>query len=273
MTPTRPYAEVIGDPIDHSLSPTIHGFWLETLGIKADYRRAQVGREGFRDYLANRRSDRLWRGCNVTMPLKLDALSLAEGGSDRAVGAGAANILIPRDGRIAAGNTDVGAVLALVGKLAEAGAPMAAITLLGTGGAARAALMGLHLLGLTEICIQSRDLGEAYKLAVQFGLSVEPVRFDAVIACDGLINATPLGMAGQPPLDIDLGAMPDKGWLFDFVTSPHPTALIRQARNRGLTMISGIDMLIEQAADSFKLLFGTDAPRDKDAALREKLGA
>ena len=145
--------------------------------------------------------------------------------------------------------------------------------MLGTGGAARAALMGLHLLRMTEICIQSRDLGEAYKRAVQFGLAVEPVRFDAPIAADGLINATPLGMAGQPPLDIDLSRVPDNGWLFDFVTKPHPTALIRSARDRGLQTICGIDMLIEQAADSFKLLFAAEAPRVRDAALREKLGA
>ena len=273
MTADRPYAEVIGDPIDQSLSPTIHGFWLNELGIEADYRRLQVRREGFRAYLDERRKDPLWRGCNVTMPLKLDALSLADGGSDRSVGAGAANLLIPRDGRIAAGNTDVGAVMALVGKLAEAGAPMTAITVLGTGGAARAALMGLHLLGMTEVCIQSRDLGEAYKLAVQFGLSVEPVRFDAPIAADGLINATPLGMACQAPLQLDLSRMADNGWLFDFVTKPHPTALIQVARDRGLHTICGIDMLIEQAADSFKLLFAAEAPRAKDAALREKLGA
>ena len=272
MTPPRPYAEVIGDPIDHSLSPTIHSFWLEALGIEADYGRRQVGREAFRDYLAGRRQDPLWRGCNVTMPLKLDALSLADDGSDRAIGAGAANLLLPRNGRIAAGNTDVGAVIALVGKLAEGGAPMGSIVLLGTGGAARAALMGLHLLGLTAICIQSRDLGEAYKLAVQFGLSLEPVRFDEPIRCDGLINATPLGMTGHPQIDIDLGGVMENGWLFDFVTTPRPTELIRRARDRGLATICGIDMLIEQAADSFKLLFGVSAPRDRDAVLRAKLG-
>ena len=273
MTATHPYAEVIGDPIDHSLSPIIHGFWLEALEIEAEYRRLQVGREGFRNYLDGRREDSDWRGCNVTMPLKLDALRLADGGSDLAVGAGAANILIPREGRIASGNTDVGAVMALDGKLAEGGAPMELITLLGTGGAARAALMGLHLLGLTAIRIQSRDVGDSYKLAVEFGLSLEPVHFDAAIDSDGLINATPLGMAGHPPIHIDLGAMPQKGWLFDFVTTPHPTHLVQHARDRGLTTICGIDMLIEQAADSFKLLFGHEAPRDKDAALRERLGA
>ena len=84
MTASRPYAEVIGDPIDHSLSPAIHNFWLETLEIAADYGRRQVRRGQLADYLAERRADPQWRGCNVTMPLKLDALTLADGASDRA---------------------------------------------------------------------------------------------------------------------------------------------------------------------------------------------
>ena len=268
---TAPFAEVIGDPIDHSLSPTIHGFWLEALAIAARYERFKVSRPDLPDYLAERRANADWRGCNVTMPLKLDALTLADGASDRAVTAGAANILIPRDGKLSAGNTDVGAVLKLVGSLAAAGAPMGSITLLGTGGGARAALTGLHLLGLTAICIQSRNLSEAYKLAVQFGLQIEPLPFDAPVRTDGLINATPLGMAGHPPFELDLDGMAGNGWLFDFVTAPNPTRLVERARRRGLTTINGIDMLIEQAADSFKLLFGADAPRDRDAELRQKL--
>src|SRR5262245_654289 len=67
---TKPYAEVIGDPVDHSLSPAIHSFWLKALGIDASYGRRQVGRAEFPDYLAGRRADPAWRGSNVTMPLK-----------------------------------------------------------------------------------------------------------------------------------------------------------------------------------------------------------
>ena len=273
MTSPRPYADVIGDPISHSLSPIIHGFWLETLGIAADYKRVKVGRADFPGYLEDRRRDPVWRGSNVTMPLKLDALRLADGASDLATGTGAANILVPRDGHVAAGNTDVAAVATLIGRLGQAGAPVGIVTLLGTGGAARAALMGLHLLGLTAIRIQSRDLGEATKLAVQYGLSEAPVPFDLPIASDGLINATPLGMNGQPALGLDLTAMPSDGWLFDFVTTPYPTELIRRAQERGMTTICGIDMLVEQAADSFKLFFAAEPPREKDSELRARLGA
>ncbi|WP_310468516.1 shikimate dehydrogenase [Sphingomonas sp.] len=269
--PGRPYAEVIGDPVEHSLSPAIHGFWLEALGIAADYRRRRVTRVEFPAYLVKKRGDPLWRGSNITMPLKLDAAMLADDDSDRVIGIGAANLLVPRAGKIVAGNTDVGAVALLVERLAKAGARMDSIVLLGSGGAARAALMGLHLLGLTDVRIQSRNLGEAYKLAVQFKLGEEPRDFDLPLECAGLINATPLGMTGQPPFTLSIDAMPATGWVYDFVTSPDPTALITRAAARGMKTVGGVDMLIEQAAESFKLLFEKDAPRDKDAELRHRL--
>jgi shikimate dehydrogenase len=263
------YAEVIGDPIDHSLSPLIHGFWIEKLALDAEYRRHRVDRAGLPDYLAQRRDDPAWRGCNVTMPLKLDAVNLADGSTDRAIGAGASNLLIPCDGKLLAGNTDVSAVMILIDRLAKAGAPMGSVTLLGNGGAARAVLMALHLLRFHNVRIQSRDLAAAYKLAVQFGMKVEPAAFETPVTSDGLINATPLGMTGQPPLDVDWRDMPKTGWVFDVV--PQPTELAAEAASRGFRVIDGISMLVEQAAESFSFFFGKDPPRGDDAELMKRL--
>jgi shikimate dehydrogenase len=270
---SRQYAEIIGDPVAQSLSPIIYSFWLEQLGIDAAYGRKQVTRAELKLYLEAARQNSAWRGCNVTMPLKLDALSLADGASDTAVGTGAANIIIPRDGKLLAGNTDVGAIAKLIQQLHESGAPMRAVTLLGSGGGARAVLTALHLMGFRQVRIQSRNLAEATALAVQHGLEVAPVPFDMPVEGDGLINATPLGMTGQPLLDIDIGRMTATGWVIDLITSPNPTELVRIAAARGMKAVGGIGMLIEQTAESFKLFFGEDAPRDKDGELMQKLGA
>lgn len=267
----RPYAEVIGDPIDHSLSPRIHSFWLEALEIEASYGRRQVSRAELPAYVAEKRADPAWRGSNVTMPLKLDAVALADGTADWAVAAGAANVLMPREGRLVAANTDVGAIAALLSKLHAAKARMGSVTLLGNGGAARAALVALKLVGVSNVRIQARDLAEARKLAVEFGLDTGPALFTEPIVSDGLINATPLGMAGRECLNCDLSHMPDQGWVFDMVYDPVDTPLIEAARERGLAVVTGLDMLIEQAATSFKLFFGKDAPRDRDGELWQKL--
>jgi shikimate dehydrogenase len=267
---TSAFAEVIGDPIAQSKSPLIHGFWLEKVELGAGYRPTQVTRAELPSFLEQRRKDPHWRGCNVTMPLKLDAVVQADESTDRAVAAGAANILLPRDGKLLAGNTDVGAVLKLLGPRFANGR-QGSVTLLGNGGAARAVLVALRMLDVRDVRIQSRDLAEAIKLAVEFGLDHEPRPFTQAIDSDVLVNATPMGMAGVPSVAIDIGAMPAGGWLFDMVTEPAETPLLGAARARGLQAIDGLAMLVEQAADSFALLFGKDAPRQYDAELMTRL--
>jgi shikimate dehydrogenase len=268
---SQPYAEVIGDPVEHSKSPVIHNFWLETLGVEARYGRRKISRAELPAYIAERRDDESWRGSNVTMPLKLDAVALADGAADWAVAAGAANVLMMRENKIIAANTDVGAIATLLSRLHQAKARMGSVILLGNGGAARAALVALKLVGITNVRIQARDLAEATKLAVEFGLDSEPGLFTAPIVSDGLINATPLGMAGRDCLNCDLERMPDQGWVFDMVYDAVETPLIGEARKRGLHAVDGLAMLVEQAATSFKLFFGKDAPRDRDGELLQKM--
>jgi shikimate dehydrogenase len=260
------YAEVIGDPVAHSKSPAIHKHWLAMAGLDLDYRATRVTRAELPEYLAGRRGDPDWRGCNVTMPLKLDAVMQADEVSDRAVAAGAANLLVPKKGRLLAGNTDVGGVLQLLGPRLGKGAA-GGVTLLGNGGAARAVLVALRMLGVDNVRIQARNLSAATKLAVEFGLAEPPRAFDEPVDSDGLINATPMGMVGGPAIAIDISRMPAKGWVFDMVTDPVATSLLRAAGERGLATIDGIAMLVEQAAASFMLFFGQEAPRRDDAAL------
>src|SRR5918993_5127499 len=153
---TSAFAEVIGDPIAQSKSPPIHRFWLEKAGLAFDYRATRVTRAELPDFLKGRRADPDWRGCNVTMPLKLDAVVQADEASDRAVAAGAANLLVPKNGKLLAGNTDVGAVLQLLGPRLEKETTRG-ITLLGNGGAARAVLVALRMLNGDNVRIQARD--------------------------------------------------------------------------------------------------------------------
>ena len=268
MTSPAPYAEVIGDPIVQSKSPAIHRFWLDALRLEGEYRATQVTRAGFKDYLASRRSDPTWRGCNVTMPLKLDALFAADDLSDRATATGAANLLTSRDGKLVAANTDVGAVLDLIAPLVRD-----SVTILGTGGAARAVLLALKLIASGEVRLQARDMAQGTALSVEFGLGDGPRPFDTPIDSRGLVNATPLGMTGIAPAHIDITPMPADGWVLDMVSAPLPTPLLAQAAARGLATIDGLSVLVEQAADSFELLFGKKAPRDRDAHLFAMLRA
>jgi len=267
MTSQNVFAEVIGDPIEHSRSPLIHQFWLDALGIGADYRRRLVRTEELTAYIASVRADPLWRGSNVTMPLKRAALELAEEATDRALAASAANLLLMRDGRLFGANTDVGAIATLVERERTVGRRVGSFTLFGCGGAARAALVALKLLDIDLVRIQARDMAAAARLAVEFGLALAPRPLTDPVDSDALINATPLGMAGYACLNCDLALLPEGGLVFDMVSNPADTPLIVAAKQRGLAVVTGLDMLVEQAATSFKLMFGQDPPRDRDAEL------
>ena len=268
-----PFAEVIGDPISASKSPVIHRFWLERLAIAGTYGREQVKRGELADYLARRRPNSSWCGANVTMPLKLDAVTLADEVTDRAVAAGAANILVPQGDRLVAGNSDVGAVMLLLAQLHEAGRSMDQVTLFGNGGAARAVLVACRSVGLTNVVIHARDMARATKLAVEFGLRHAPRPIDAEVEGSGIINATPLGMQGNDCLNCDVAGLDEKGWVFDLVSAPARTRLIEAAQARGLATVDGIDMLVEQAAASFALFFKAPPPRQHDDQLFAMLRA
>jgi len=141
-----PYAEVIGDPIAHSKSPLIHGFWLKKLGIDAEYRASHVKPEGLANHLALRRADPLWRGCNVTLPHKIAVMDLVDDPGDVRGSIGAMNTLIRSDsGGITGTNTDAAGFLAPIMDVDLSGQP---VVVVGTGGATHAILFALKQAGV-----------------------------------------------------------------------------------------------------------------------------
>jgi shikimate dehydrogenase len=251
-----PYAEVIGDPIAHSKSPLIHKFWLGKLGLEGDYRQVRVKPDELEAYLASRREDRDWCGCNVTMPHKSTVGSFVEA-DPPARRIGAINT-IARVGNLLVGlNTDwIGLNLALGPHSADG----RDVVLIGAGGAARAAMEELRMAKPRSLVVMNRDTGKVARLLTDFQLYGEARPIGAAPAADLLINASALGMEGYPPLDIDLSALRSGAAVLDMVYHPLETRLLHQARSRGLTAIDGLEMLIDQAAMAFQFFFHVTAP-------------
>ncbi|MEO5865697.1 MAG: shikimate dehydrogenase [Sphingomonas sp.] len=269
---TRPYAEVIGDPIAHSKSPLIHRFWLEALGIDAEYRATRVTADGLGDYFAVRRADPHWRGCNITIPHKQAALNLIEdrGGVRETIGA--INLaLVAEDGALIGTNTDAGGFYMPIADVDLAGK---SVVVIGAGGAARAVLFALSRIGIGPVTILNRNVLKAAALLSVFGLKGKALPLDAPLPSAALlVNASALGMVGQPPLDLDLSPLPDDALVYDVVYAPLETHLLAAARARSLETVDGLDMLVGQAALAFELLFGAAPPRDRDDELRAMLSA
>jgi shikimate dehydrogenase len=270
---TRPRAEVIGDPIAQSKSPLIHGFWLDALGIAAAYDRVHVTPDALPDHLARSRQDPAWRGCNVTMPHKAAVMDLVDDPGGVRGSIGAMNTLLRQpDGSVIGTNTDAGGFAAPLAELDLTGQH---VTVVGAGGAARAVLWALARLEVERVTVMNRSPLKAAGLLSQFGLKGDVVPLDARLAPTTalLVNASALGMAGQPPLDLDLSPLPEDAVVYDIVYSPLDTPLLAAARGRELDTVDGLEMLIGQAALAFELFFGAVPPRERDAELRALLVA
>ncbi|MEO6716653.1 MAG: shikimate dehydrogenase [Novosphingobium sp.] len=264
---SRPYAEVIGDPISHSKSPLIHNFWLGKLGIDAEYRHCHVKADELADYFAQRREDAAWQGCNITVPHKVAALAEVDIIGKAAKAIGAINTVTSAGGVLSGHNTDCAGFLEPLGDRS-----FNVVTVIGAGGAARAVLAGLAARGVQWVTLQNRSLDKAAALLAEFNLtgSAKPLGADVRLA-ELLVNTSSLGMVGQPALPPVEQDVAPGGLVYDIVYAPLETRLLRAARERGLATIDGLSMLIGQAAAAFEKFFGQPAPRHHDAQLRKLL--
>jgi shikimate dehydrogenase len=254
-------AFVVGHPIKHSRSPLIHGHWLRRYGVEGSYERVDVPPEAISAFL-NSLAERGFRGGNVTIPHKEAAYRLAGELTDRARRLEAVNTVWLDDGRLHGDNTDILGYVAhldqTLGTGWEAGIDSALV--LGAGGAARAVVAGLLDRGVGRIVVANRTLARAEEI-----VALAPRRVAAAAwadlgkhtaAANLLVNTTSLGMAGQPPLDLDLGPMRADAVVSDIVYVPLETPLLADARRRHLRTVDGLGMLLHQAAPGFERWFG-----------------
>ena len=244
---------VVGWPIGHSLSPLIHGAWLSAAGIKGVYQALPAMDEPAFDALIARGKAGMFRGLNVTAPWKLRALRAAGArASDVARRAGSANLLTFQDGQVHADSTDGEGLLAALGEQAPglklAGAP---VSVLGAGGAARAAVVALQGAG-AHVGVVNRSAERAAQLVAAMDVTHQTT--EQLRLADLVVSALPV----DPGLDVSIlkpGAV-----VMDMGYRPLHTPLLAAARDRGLTIVDGLAMLIGQAKPSFEAIYGVPPP-------------
>jgi len=272
-------AGVCGWPIHHSLSPLIHNYWLKEMGPRGAYVHFAVRPdEALRAFRSLKKTS--ISGVNVTIPLKETAFEAADERTPDAQKLGVANCLYKRNGKLIAHNTDMegfaAPLLRAVGPRVIMNKP---VLVIGTGGASRAVLGALLAMGSPEIrlCGRTDKTAETRILDIDVpNLYAVPwaERNKAVSGAGIIINATSAGMAGKPALDINLDKANDDVLIYDLVYTPLETPFIKQAKERSLPYLGGLEMLIAQARPSFKLFYGQTPPDDLDptAILLDALG-
>ncbi len=263
-------AGVVGWPVSHSLSPRLHGYWLDKYNIVGEYLPYAVKPEALGEFL-NSLAKKEITGLNLTVPHKEIALPFLDEIDEVARKIGAVNVItVQKDGRLFGRNTDgIGFLTNLKTSAPIWSSNGAVAVIIGAGGAARAAIVSLLDDGISEIRLINRTRDRAEKLA-------EIYNDPRITVCDWqdrsknmaeaalLVNTTSLGMKGQPPLDIDLSELPLTAVVYDIVYNPLETPLLKQAKLRGNPYVDGLGMLLYQAAPAFQGWFGRVPEVDQD---------
>ena len=267
---------LIGSGIGPSLSPALHEREAAELGLGYTYRLLDLDVVGLPvgDVLARARAEG-FDGLNITHPVKQAVLPHLDELVPQAAALGAVNTVVFENGRAIGHNTDTtGFARSLSRGLPDAG--MRNVVLLGAGGAGAAVAHALLSLGTGHLGVHDVDPGRSEQLVAalqrRFGAdratSCTP---EAVRTADGLVHATPTGMAAHPGLPIDESLLRDELWVADIVYRPLETALLAAARERGCRVLHGGGMVVLQAAESLRLFTGVEPDPDRMLAHFEEL--
>jgi shikimate dehydrogenase len=266
-------AAVLGHPIAHSLSPTLHLAAYRALGLPWEYDRVDVTGEQLAAFVAG--LDASWVGLSLTMPLKEEVLPLLDEVDDVVTATRAANTVVLRDGRRLGSNTDVEGIVAALGGLdSPTPAPTAAV--LGGGATARSALAALARLAVPSVTayVRRAEAGDDLRRTGEaLGLPVDAAPWEdaaEALTCAVVVSTVPVGVADH--LAADVGGSP--GTLLDVVYDPWPTPLAASWAASGGAVASGLDMLLHQAVEQVRLMTGRVPPVDvMRAALDEAVHA
>ena len=253
---------IIGDPLEHSLSPVMHNAGYEALGIEDQFvflgTKVKVEDIGI---VVNAMRKMGIHGLTCTIPHKTEVMKFLDEIDERALKIGAVNTVLNRNGRLIGFNTDwLGAVIPLE-KITNL--QRKKVLVLGAGGAARAVLFGLLKKGAI-ITIFNRTQEKAVKLAKEFQCQTTDLKRESDIKdFDIIINTTSVGMK---PLDnktpIPTKFINKNQIIFDIVYVPHETKLLKEAKKRGAKIIHGIEMLLHQGTAQFEIYTGKKAPEE-----------
>ncbi|KFI06285.1 shikimate dehydrogenase [Massilia sp. BSC265] len=249
---------VIGNPIAHSKSPEIHPVYARQTGQDLVYERCLAPLDGFAATVQRLVAEG-YKGANVTLPFKIEAVQACTRLEERARAAGAVNTLVFANGEIVGDNTDGPGLVADITRNAGVAIAGKRILLLGAGGAARGALLPFIQQGPREIVIANRTVATAGKLAEDFGRYGIPIRgtgfADVAGSFDIIVNGTSGSLAGEvppvPPTVFGPGAL-----ALDMMYGSQPTVFMAFAAGHGAVARDGLGMLVEQAAEAFAIWRG-----------------
>ena len=262
-------AGVIGHPISHSKSPKLHKYWLAKYNINGYYIPLSITTEKLKNSITSL-IDLGFKGVNITIPHKTNVLSMADSVTDRASLIGAANTLyFSKSGKVHADNTDgYGFIQNILDEIPDYDFYDKTAIIYGAGGSARAITSALISNGIRAIVITNRTRSKAQIISENLGAKVAVVDWrtapETIASADIIINATSMGMVGQPDFSQPISRAKKTALVVDIVYNPLVTSLLIQAEQLKLKAIGGVGMLINQAVPGFEHWFQKTPVIDDD---------
>ena len=252
---------VIGNPIDHSLSPTIHNYWIKKNNIKAIYNKKKLNSDDLKNLIIKIREKKI-SGVNVTVPFKKEIIPYIDKLTFGAEATQSVNtILLTDDSKIVGYNTDIGGFENAI-KYTKYDISGKKIFILGSGGVTPSIIFALYKMNVSSITLTNRTRTKADYLQNFYNsntvkknerIDIKVVDWGEVPEFDMIINATSVGLNSDDNLDLDLSKIGKNKFFYDVIYSPNETNFLKKGKDLGNKTENGKKMFIFQAAEAFKI--------------------
>ncbi len=244
---------VIGNPIEHSLSPLLHNYWIKKNNINAIYDKQKLNNEDLESVVTKIKNKKI-DGVNITVPFKEKIISFCDKLSPEAEGTQSVNTISLENDKIVGYNTDIKGFKAAFENL-KFNVKGKKIFILGAGGVVPSIVFSLNEMRVSEIIISNRTKDKAEKLN-NFFKNISIIDWGELPNFDLIINATSVGLNDKDELDLDFSKIKNNKFFYDVIYNPRETKFLKNARKLGNETENGKKMFINQAAEAFKIWHG-----------------
>ena len=252
---------VIGNPVEHSLSPTLHNYWIKKNNIDAVYNKKKLDVSGLENLIKEVKEKKI-DGINVTVPFKNSIIPLLDKLSNEAKKTQSVNTIYLKDKMVVGHNTDIeGFELAIKNINYDVNGKK--VLLLGAGGVSPSIIVALNNMKAKKIFLSNRTLVKAENLKKNFN-EVEIIKWGTFPDFDMIINATTLGLNSDDSIDLDYTKIASGKFFYDVIYNPSETNFLKLAKNNGHKIENGKKMFIYQAQASFKIWNSLEPNVDND---------
>ena len=252
---------VIGNPIDHSLSPDLHNYWIKNSSIDAIYEKKKINENQLEQIISQVRDNKI-KGINVTVPFKKTVIPYLDELSSEAQSTQSVNTIYKKDNKIIGHNTDIFGFETSIKKV-EYYLENKEVLILGAGGVVPSIIFSLIKMKASKIKISNRTKEKAENLKKIFK-DIEVLKWGEISNFDMIINATSLGLKKEDSLNLDFSSITRNKFFYDVIYNPSETNFLKIGRELGNKTLNGKLMFIFQALSAFSIWHGQTPKIDED---------